>query len=120
VHPLERRHPWLPHPFTFPLLRLARVGLRRGPSASDLLGSLLARLRRTRASRIDRELAAMIEGSGGKFTDSSNVRSSAGCSIGTEARAQGLCSSAMSTNRGRKPSKLLTVHSMRGESLITV
>lgn len=99
------------------------LGSRRAApraSASDLLGSLLARLRRTRASRIDRELAAMIEGSGGKFTDSSNVRSSAGCSICTEARAQGLCSSAMSTNRGRKPSKLLTVHSMRGESLITV
>ena len=34
------------------------------------LGSWLARLWGARASRIDREVAALIEGSGGKFTDS--------------------------------------------------
>jgi hypothetical protein len=50
------------------------LGLHREPrrfgEAAGLLRSLLALFSRARSSRIDREVAALIEGSGGKFTDS--------------------------------------------------
>jgi hypothetical protein len=43
---------------------------RRTSEAAGPLGSLLTFFSRARPSRIDREVAALIEATGGKFTDS--------------------------------------------------
>jgi len=48
----------------------SRAGSSQLRERAGLLDSWLALFRRARPSRIDREVAALIEGSGGKFTDS--------------------------------------------------
>jgi hypothetical protein len=47
-----------------------RAIARHAPATTTVLGALRALFSHARPSRIDREVAALIEGSGGKFTDS--------------------------------------------------
>ena len=70
--PLRGRHSWLPPLFTCPPSRSynGRVQVAEYERERGVIASLFDALTAPRRSDIDRELADLIERSGGKFTDS--------------------------------------------------